>query len=280
MAAQPGRLCRRRGTDACCYVLGVVAGGKSAPSGRSCNRSPEELGQDRSRQVGGKRVKGCAAGWADKDAENRVQRGRETASVDMGARARAGKQPCRSFGLSRGVLIGVAVDERERQRGKCGREKHGLVPQDDVGAVFCGADAVDGEFDYAGGGLAVEKDECTSHSQLQREAVIVQTTPQQRPPFVVTEDVLGEALAAQPTNLQIRTETASVRPFQEVPHPATSGCARSDPGVHVVLSGVGEGAVILLEKGQEVGGSFDPRPGVFGGARGDPQPSCSVSRAR
>ena len=139
---------------------------------------------------------------------------------------------------------------------------------------------VDGELDYPGGDLTVEKHEGAGHPQTQRKAVIAQAPPQQSPTFVVAQDVLWEAFAAQPVNLQICTQAASMGPSQKVPYPATGTCSQPDPGVDVVLGGVGKGAVVVLEPGQEVCGSLDPRSGVHWGARRDPQPCCAVSRTR
>ena len=141
-------------------------------------------------------------------------------------------------------------------------------------------DTVDGQFDYPGGDLAVEQHERAGHPQSQRKAVIAQAPPQQCPAFVVAEDVLREAFAAQPVNLQIRAQAASVGPSQEVPYPAAGTCSQPDPGIDVVLGGVGKGAVVVLQPGQEVCGSFDPPSRVHRGARCNPQPCCAVSRSR
>jgi hypothetical protein len=48
------------------------------------------------------------------------------------------------------------------------------------------------------------------YPQWQRKAVIAQAPPQQRPAFVLAKDVLREAFAPQPMNLQIRAQAASV----------------------------------------------------------------------
>ena len=69
------------------------------------------------------------------------------------------------------------------------------------------------------------------YPQWQRKAVIAQAPPQQRPAFVLAKDVLREAFAPQPMNLQIRAQAASVRPPQEVPYQAACSCSQVDPGI-------------------------------------------------
>ena len=69
------------------------------------------------------------------------------------------------------------------------------------------------------------------YPQWQRKAAIAQAPPQQRPAFVLAKDVLREAFAPQPMNLQIRAQAASVRPPQEVPYQAACSCSQVDPGI-------------------------------------------------
>jgi hypothetical protein len=50
-------------------------------------------------------------------------------------------------------------------------------------------------------------------------------------PRTSSKDVLREAFAPQPMNLQIRAQAASVRPPQEVPYQAACSCSQVDPGI-------------------------------------------------
>ena len=92
--------------------------------------------------------------------------------------------------------MGAFGGELQCQGGKRWREKDGLIPQDHIGAGLGGGHVIDGKFDHPSGDLTVEQYEGAGYAQAQRQAVIAQAPPQQRPAFVVTEDVLGEAFSA------------------------------------------------------------------------------------
>ncbi len=96
-------------------------------------------------------------------------------------------------------------------------EEDRLLTEREVGVCIGGGDLVDGEFDYAGRNLTVEKDEGAGHAQPlgkgHRHVSIAAAVPSARHRRVL----LGQAVAAQPVDLQICGQPTGVRPPEKVP---------------------------------------------------------------
>jgi len=91
------------------------------------------------------------------------------------------------------------------------------VQSQEAVAPRVGAEMGGGEFDDAGGDLAVEQNEGSGHPHPQVEVVVGQAPAQRGPAFVVAEEVFGQTVAAEPGHVQVGGEIVLVCPAHEVP---------------------------------------------------------------